>query len=156
LTSALSERLNRPVAWLRTVVARPPAPSRRSQRLLVAGSAVLFGGAAIVMLLARAASLVPMRGGTIVQIGSLEQAGATYPWAIFATGAVGLTWMGIGVRQIVAGVLGASIGLPAPLSVIATVPDRLVKYAVLVPVGLAVWLGLEPVDRPHVSLEAVP
>jgi hypothetical protein len=214
---AQSERLDRLVAWLRTVVARPLVPSRRGQRLLVAGSVVLVVGAAIVaagrlppppgevrwwllvpvgflgvpasvlvnalgfrvparmadtrvslpraaivMLLARAASLVPLPAGAIVGVGALEHAGATYPRAILATGAVVLTWMGIGVREIVAGVLGVTVGLPASLRVSATVTDRLVEYVVLAPVGLAVWLrlrpslDLEPVDRPHVSPEALP
>jgi hypothetical protein len=316
---ALSERLNRLVASLRTVFARPPAPSRSSQRLFVAGSVVLFVGAAItaarrlpapgevrlsllvpvrllgvpasvlvnalefplsarmaatraplpraaiVMLLARAASLMPMPCGTTVRVGAPKQARATHPRAILATGALGFSWTattltaastplvaaaadargwaallgalaatgvalllalpdhgacrglalvgkalaagfgmvvagvlglslillalgypisgaqaavltiaevlamalalepgGIGVREIVAGALGATVGLPASIGVTATVTDRLVESVVLAPVGLAVWLRLrpslelEPVDRPHVSPEALP
>jgi uncharacterized membrane protein YbhN (UPF0104 family) len=51
---------------------------------------------------------------------------------------------GVGVLEIVAGVLGARVGLPVSLGVIATVTDRLVENLVLAPVGLAVWLRLRP------------
>jgi hypothetical protein len=59
----------------------------------MAGTRVSYPRAVIVMLLARAASLLPLPGGTIVRVGALKQDGATYPRAILATGAVGLTWM---------------------------------------------------------------
>jgi uncharacterized membrane protein YbhN (UPF0104 family) len=200
------------------------------------------------MLLARAATLLPLLGGTIVRVGALKQVGATYPRAILATCAVGLTWIaaplaaagsllvtaaadvrgwaaallaalaatgvalrlvlpehgvrrgaglvaqalaagfgmvaseivrlslillalghpiafaqaavltvaevlamamavvpgGIGLREVIAGVLAAAVALPASLGVIAIVIDRLVEYVVLVPVGFAAWLRLRP------------
>jgi hypothetical protein len=299
---------------LRALVARPPVPSRRHQRALVAASLALFvvaaaiaasrlppaegavrwwllvpvallgvpasvvvnaaefrvsarmagtratlGRAVTVMLLARAASLLPLPGGTLVRVGALKQLGASYPRALLATGAVGLTWIaasfavagtllvtaagdarggfallaalaaigvgvllvvpdhgprravglvgagfaaglgmvgfavlrlsvvllalgypvsfaqaavltvaevlamalaivpgGVGVREVVAGVLATTVGLPASLGVIATVTDRLLEYVVLAPACLAVWLRLLPATEPVATFEVAP
>jgi uncharacterized membrane protein YbhN (UPF0104 family) len=218
----------------------------------MAGTQVPCARALVVMVLARAASLLPLPGGWIVRVCALKQVGATYPRAILATGATGLTWIaatlvtagsllvaaagdgrgrlavaaamsaigvafvvllpehgilhsmtlvgqallagfgmvaaavvrlslillalgspvtyaqaavltvaevlamalavvpgGVGVREVVAGIFGAAVGLPASLGVIATVTDRLVEYVILAPVGLAAWIRL----RPSVALD---
>lgn len=67
-----------------------------------------------------------------------------------AAAATGIFPGGLGIRELLAGVISPMVGLPAALGLLATAVNRLVEYAVLLPVSLYLAIRKRRGDLPEV------
>jgi hypothetical protein len=67
-----------------------------------------------------------------------------------AAAATGIFPGGLGLRELLAGVVSPLVGLPAALGVLATAVNRLIEYAVLLPVSLYLGIRRRRGDLPEV------